>query len=482
MKRIIAAAFVVIMIFTLVGCGTRRRQIIELTLSTEDSVAILNAAGIRLPDVEEAAASGTTIKWIAHHDPFHNYKETEKVNTGYWTFKNKYNCEIDWIETTWANTSSTLANLVLSGDSPDFSQAGQGVFPSGALNGMYQPVDTYIDYDDPLWAAMKPFAYDYFSLGGRPYFVVVDMTFDKVVIYNRRIIDNWGFEDPADLYRNDEWTWSNFYDMCMDFSEPDDDRYALDGWFFPAGLMHSSGSVIVSYDPVEMKFVSNIDDPRLERAENLIYDLNKNNCTYPISSNGWVVRNGVEGSGLKDGLMLFYIAGTYAFTGPVEDVSALMGDMEDHEVMLVPLPRDDNGDGRYFIESAPSGYCIIKGAQNPEGVALFSACERFKVIDPTVDSIEKKNLKEIYLWTQEMLDMYDECYRIAQELTMTGEAIVLYGDGLGAAASPAGEFESQGFVTGGAQSWAQLKESNEDRLNYYLDELNQDIADFEYTP
>ncbi len=481
MKRIIAVLMAALILVALVGCGSRKRQVIQLTLSTEDSEAILRAAGITLPDVAEAPAAGTTIKWINFHDPFHNYKDTEKVNTGYWTFKEKYGCEIEWIETTWENNAETLANLVVAGNSPDFTQAGEGIFPSGALRGMYQPVDTYIDYDDPLWADMKRFAYDYYSLDGRPYFIINDMSFNKVVIYNRRVIDEYGYDDPAELYANDEWFWSTFYDMCLDFSDPDQNRYALAGWFFPAGIMHSSGSVIVSYDPEQQKFVSNADDPRLERAEDLLYNLNKNDCTFPISNNGWTVRDGVEGKGLKEGDMLFYIAGTYAFTGPVEDVSALMGDMESHEVMLVPLPRDENGDGKYYIESEPVGYVMIKGASNPEGVALFSACERFKVIDPTVDSIEVKQLREIYLWTDEMLNMYDECYRIASELAENGEAIVLYGDGLGNVNSYASQFETQGFVAGGAQTWAQLKEQNQETLNYYLDDLNTQISEFTYS-
>ena len=81
-----------------------------------------------------------------------------------------------------------------------------------------------------------------------------------------------------------------------------------------------------------------------------------------------------------------------------------------------------------------------------------------------------------------MLDMYDECYRLASELARAGEAIVLYGDGLGTANSPASQFETQGFVAGGAQSWAQLKEQNADRLDALLAELNETVANFEYTP
>ncbi len=476
MKRIISAFLAAIIIISLVGCGSKKRQIIELTLSTEDAEAILRAAGITLPDAEDAPAANSTIQWFSFWDGFHNYGEDEVVNTGYWTFKNKYNCEIEWVETTWEDQNSDLANLVLSGKSPDFGQAGEGIFPSGALKGMYRPVDEFVNYDDPLWEGVKEFARDYYSLNGRPYFIITDSSFDKVVCYNRRVMNEWGFDDPAQLYWNDEWTWDEFYDMCADFSDYDDDRFALDGWFFPAGIMHSSGTNIVSYDPEQMKFVSNVDDPRLERAENLIYDLTKNDCIYPVSQRGWTTRDGI---GMKDGKLLFYIAGVWSFQTTVEETARQFGDVKEKELMLVPLPRDGEGDGKYYLESGVVGYVMIKGGTNPEGVGLFCSCERFKVLDPTVVNIDRRQLKETYLWTDEMLDMWDECYRIAQNSYQNGEAIVLYGDGLGAANSAASAFETQGF-TEEAQTWAQLKEANSDTLAFYLDALNEEIAAFDY--
>ena len=75
MKRIIAIVLVLVMAVALFGCSKNKRQIVEITLSTEDAEAILAAAGIRLPDAEVTAASGSTIKWFAWYDDFHNYSE-----------------------------------------------------------------------------------------------------------------------------------------------------------------------------------------------------------------------------------------------------------------------------------------------------------------------------------------------------------------------------------------------------------------------
>ncbi len=475
MKRIFATLLAIILILSLVGCGGNKREIVKLTLSTEDSEAILAAAGITLPPAEETAASGSTIKWLSWWDSFHNYADDEIINTGFWTFQEKYGCDVEWIETTYEMRFDDLANLILTGNAPDFYPAGMEIFPSKVLRGMFQPVDSYIDYNDPLWEGMRDYVYTYYSLNDRPYVIGTDTGFDNVVAYNRRVISEWGFDDPATLYYNDEWTWDVFYDMCVEFSDPDEDRYALDGWSYNSGIMHSCGEVLVPYDTETHRFYTNIDSPAIEKAANLLYELNKNECIYPRWNNGWAIRSGAEGGGMREGLCLFYIRGTWSFTGPVDDISAIWGDITNNELMFCPLPRDPSGDGCYYSESTISGYCIVSGAENPEGVALLAACDRFKVLDPTVVSIDRKQLEETYLWTEEMLEMYDECYRISS----SENVVVVYNAGgySDKISSTLGTLEGVADAQE-ASTWAQLKEQNSEKLAYYVDELNMDLDEY----
>ncbi len=471
-KRITAALLCLLMIFALVGCGGKKREIVEITLSTEDSEAILAAAGIRLPDVSVAKGANTVLKWFSWYDGFHNYAEDEVVNTGFWTFKEKYGGEVEWVETTYGEYEDTLAQLILAGTAPDFTHSGAGVYPGLALQGLFDYCDDVIDYDDPLWKDVKDFTYKYTALNGKAYSICTDISFGNVCAYNRRVVDEWGFDDPAELYYNDEWTWDVFYEMCIEFSDPDEDRYALDGWSFCGALMDSSGAEIVYYDTDAAKFVANVDDPRLERAAQLLYDLNKNETVYPWWDNGWSLRNGTEGGGMKEGLCLFHMRGTYVFTGPVEDMSNIWGDITAGELMFVPIPRDNNGDGKYYMNCNPSGYALIKGGENHEGVALLASCERFKVIDPTVISIDRRQLEEVYLWTDEMLSMWDTCY----ELGAHGDATIFsynFGDKLNGYVS---KFYDNAHGSA-ASTWAQLKEANSEALIYYTEELNTKIAE-----
>jgi hypothetical protein len=59
---IIAIILAVMMITALVGCGKGKREVVQLTLSTEDAEAILRAAGIVLPDPETAARANSVVQ------------------------------------------------------------------------------------------------------------------------------------------------------------------------------------------------------------------------------------------------------------------------------------------------------------------------------------------------------------------------------------------------------------------------------------
>ena len=480
-KRLLAIFFALMMIAALVGCGSQKRVPIELTLSTKDAEAILKAAGIALPPAEEVAAAGSTIIWYAWFDNFHNYSEGEIVNTGYFTFREKYNCSVEWYECVWDERFSQLANLMLGGDAPDFYNAETENFPYYALHGTFQPINPYINLDDPLWKDIADYMRTYFSLGDDVYLLCTQLYYGHIMAYNRRTIDEWGFDDPAELFYNNEWDWDAFYEMCEDFSDADDDRYALDGWFYSRALLRSCGYPVISYDAENGKYVSNMDQPGLERANDMLYNLSKNECVFPYYKNGYKVRNQGNssaadfGDGLKEGLLLFSCAGPYHIEGPVDEISAEYADVTENELMFVPIPRDPKGDGVQYVESDPMGYCIVMGARNPEGVALLAACDRFKAVDPTVISVDKYQKINKYLWTEEMLEMYDLCVELAN-----GDTVILAYDeqALGSSLGKVQQDIERNGMQSSATTWAQIKEQYADQIAYYLDDLNTEIAEF----
>ena len=478
MKRIIALLLAVLMIVAITGCGSKKRQPITLTLSTEDSEAILKAAGIQLPDIEDAKGANSNIIFFSWSDTINNYSEAEVVNTGFWTFREKYKCTVEFWETTYQERYDRLATLIVGGTPPDFFPAGvssEATFPMYCVKGTFAPIDDYVDYTSPLWEGMADAA-EAFALGSRHFAFVTDITFRNIVPYNRRVIDEYGFDDPAELYYNDEWTWNKFYEMCMEFSDEDDARFGVEGDAYNGALVQeATGRKIIKKDS-EGNFYADVDDPVIEAANTLLYDMKKNGLVYHSGNSYWAGRHDpkVLGDGVKDGKTLFYITFFTALRGPVDEISAIWGDITEHEVMFAPLPRYDNGDGEYYLASIPTGYMLVSGSKNPDGVALFAACERFKIVDPTVDRIERRQLQEKYLWTDEMMAMYDEC----REIILKNAGMYLNGNLTDQANNAYNAFRDKVARDAENTSWAQVKEQYKDQLDYYLDDLNKIIKDY----
>lgn len=138
-------------------------------------------------------------------------------------------------------------------------------------------------------------------------------------------------------------------------------------------LFTSTGTFLAEYDPAEGIFKQNLDDPRIERAANRLYDVMKNELCFPMWTIGWAMNYGAEGGGMKEGKTLFAMDQWYVFDEcrSAEEYERIFGDIRNNELMIVPVPRDPNGDGEYYIDSKIKGYNLIKGAPHPEAVALL---------------------------------------------------------------------------------------------------------------
>ena len=76
-----------------------------------------------------------------------------------------------------------------------------------------------------------------------------------------------------------------------------------------------------------------------------------------------------------------------------------------------------------------------------------------------------------------MLDMWQTCYDLAAKAE---NVIIVYDNGLGdKLGSVVSNYESNGHIQN-AETWAQLKEANNEKLSFYVDEINTMIA--EYNP
>ena len=360
-----------------------------------------------LPDIE---LDNAVVKWLS---PFSiDYIPGGNTPPSLALFETKYDGKIEWIKTTDESKFTDLASLVMSSSSPDlFPADNMDTHPMGAIKGLFAPIDEYIDFSSDLWEDAAGFC-DKFTYKGKHYVAVADIEPSCICIYNKDTIEACGFDDPAKLLRDGKWNWNAFEKMCTEFTYPDFDWYALDGWNVEKGIMTSAGVPLI--DVVDDTIVSNVMHPAIEKVQNLMYNLQQNSVLYPRHLlNDGSIRDGIEGAGIASGLQLFCIADSEVLRKPLSETKQF-GDISDGYIMFVPMPKDPELD-YYPIWSKIKGFNIVSGAQNPQGAAAYINCRRFIATDIYVEELNLHQLEKECGWTPEMCDMLYEIKKMAYQ-------------------------------------------------------------------
>ena len=428
----------------------------------EEQQAVVDEAANKLPEMK---LDNSTIKWMAHYDI--NPGDGNVTPPGLQMFKDTYDGKIDFVQTTWDNRYTDLAKYVMSNDSPDFFPASDmDGFPKGAIKGMFEPVDDYIDLSSDLWADVKATS-DAFTFGGGHYVIPIKSSPNFVCVYNTKTIEDNGYEDPATLYYNNEWTWSKFAEMCLDFTDSENDLYALDGYWYGQALNDTCGVPLIGL--VDGKVVNNMKDPGVTKVQNLMYELQKNNVVFDRSTNNWSTRgDGATGEGLGTYQTLFIPVGLWGIENSPENVKPF-GDVEAGEIMFCPMPRLDDSDTHY-VSARVDGYHMVSNAPNPMGVVAYMNC--LKVCDTEASQVTEQQLRDDYKWNDEMIDMRNEVYRLVNE-----HPVYDFQHGVSSELETMMSAVNQyTMITGGgAGTWTTCVEENASAVDYIIKEVNENM-------
>lgn len=406
----------------------------------------------------------TEVRWLSHYDINPTDGKTEDI--GIRLFKDKYNGTIKWDQTTWDERYTKLASLVAANDSPDiFPADDMDAFPIGAIAGMFQPIDDYVDFKNQFWADSLEYC-DTFSIGANHYVAVIQPTPNLVCVYNKDTMDQNGYDQPADLYYDGEWTWAAMQEMAIDFTDADSDHYAFDGWFYWNAISQTKGVPMIGMEDGVIK--NNLEDPDLSKAQDFIYELSKAGVGFPRHLNDWNCRDTDAGqSGIGQGLTLFMPIGMWDIENTLEN-TAKYGDVEAGEVMFVPMPSEDGSEP--FMPARVNGFLLVSGAKNPEGFGAFMLCKKVAATLPETQAVGDAVLTDAYGWTEEMMEMRTECYRLAKEKPVFEfyEAVTQeLKDAFGQIAT------STSVTNGNATSWASVVSEQNNGVNYYVDKANK---------
>ncbi|MBO5449516.1 MAG: carbohydrate ABC transporter substrate-binding protein [Ruminococcus sp.] len=468
-KRLLAGVCALTLCCGLAACGgsgssddeSSKAKSIDLNDDQQKQVEDLTA---KLPERDLA---NKEIKWLAHYDI--NPGDGQAISPGLKLFQEKYGGSVKFIQTTWENRYTDLAKSVMANDSPDFFPASDmDGFPRGAIKAMFDPLDDVIDFGSELWANSQA-VNDSFIFNGKHYAACIQAAPNFVCIYNTKTIEDNGYEDPAELYYNDEWTWSKFSEMCLDFTDADADKYALDGYWYGQALNDTCGVPLIGLS--DGKLVNNMSDPQVSKVQELMYELQKNEVVFDRSSNNWSTRgDGTTGEGLGSYLTLFIPCGLWGIENSPENVKPF-GDVAAGEIMFCPMPRMDDSD-KYYVSARVDGYHLCKNAPNPEGFAAYMDC--LQVANAEASNITVEQLKNEYKWNDDMLAMREEVYRLVNE-----NPVFDFQHGV----SPEMETQMQSvnqatmITGGGATTWTATVAEYEKAVDYLIKEANENISE-----
>lgn len=479
-KRFLAGAIAVTSVFSLVGCGKDEKKnensattttTVKATLK-EQEVEIIQGKVDTLEGLPDVQLENKEVKWLAHYAMNPNTDQAASADLK--LFELKYGGKVVDNVTTWEARYTDLASLVLSDNAPDcFPADDMDAFPKGAIRGMFQPIDDYVNYDDALWTDVSKAA-DSFAIKDDHYVAIIEVQPNIVCMYNRKTMEAEGFDDPAELLAKGEWTLDVFIDMCKEFINADEEKYSLDGFWYYDAIQQTTGLPMIQLTE-DGTLKSNLSDPKIEAVENLMYDLSKSAVVWPRKDHNWETRCGNYGTGMGEGKTLFIPQGLWGITA-VPGTTATWGDVEKGEVMFVPMPLNtDGGNETHYVSSRVNGYLLCSGAKNPEGFAALMACKRACNLDEDIRKLGEDQLRNDYKWTEEMIDMKNTIYEMALENPVfefhqgvTDELATLFANTIcSSTMNDGGE---------GTTSWTETVAANKGTVDWLINEANSELT------
>ncbi|MDR0903493.1 MAG: extracellular solute-binding protein [Ruminococcus sp.] len=427
----------------------------------EEQEAFLNAAE-KLPDIELADKE---IKWLAHYDAFHPNDAGQPKSPVLELFEQKYGGEVTFVETTWNARFDDLSTFVLGAEGLDFFPGDdEASYPKGVANGMFQPVDDYINLDDPIWDNVRS-GMEVNKYGDKHYELVTSINSRFLLSYSAKTIEENGLEDPYEQWQAGEWNWDTFKASLLDFVDVENGMYGLDGWYAERGLFVTTGKTMVSVEDGQL--VCNINSPEVEKVMLFGEDLFKNNLVKDKAQAKYTIQPELMGEGKE----LFYIGGWYDYT---QDPEVWPTKIAPEDLRIVPVPCPAGQETQYTVTRA-DGYSLLKGASNPEGVVAFTYCQIIADADEGLKAVAKRQYNEDFQLSDEIIAVNDAINQIARDNPCIEYAAGVSDDVQRATTDGGEDIGIRSTFHG--HDWATIRESTADDIITQVEDVNKKLQE-----
>jgi multiple sugar transport system substrate-binding protein len=310
------------------------------------------------------------------------------------------------IHTAYEDRLPMLNMLVASGDSPDLFPYCETYFPLGASFAAFAPVDDVIDFSGEEWDATRPLIEQH-RLQGRDYTAITELSNSTSLLYYRKsVIEEAGLEDPYELWKKNRWSWGTFTEMCKIFSEPENGKYGIMGYYIDESAITTTGTAMVTLQDGELK--SNLDNSRIERAMDFVQNLATNDLRYPYHE---ISNFQILPTPFRNGDVLFWNDGPWRYEQEIKAIRDF-GKWCDTELRIVPFPRDPKATD-YFQRARHEALMFVSGSRNQNGFKAWTQCAVVVAQNPVAQVEAREKMKIEHGYTEFQLDVLEEIRELA---------------------------------------------------------------------
>ena len=185
------------------GSGSGNNGEID-TLDMQEYILDSDAVLATMPE----ELKGTTIEFLSWYDP-DEHEEKDVIDA----FEEKTGITVTYRVVEYSKYVETVAGLLAVGETPDVMRVKS---PTAATLKLTQPIKeaTGYDFSDKAWDTQTM---DMYSVSGKCYGVNLVYTpyfLPALLFYNSDTMEEMGFEDPYELWKEGKWTWDKLKEMC----------------------------------------------------------------------------------------------------------------------------------------------------------------------------------------------------------------------------------------------------------------------------
>ena len=385
---------------------------------------------------------------------------------GILTDEMKHVAKIEGVSEDFILRSVANGTIVIPGNvNRDIDAAGIGAGLRTKVNATVGTSTDIVNFDDPLWADVKDDSEQY-SLAGKHYVAPLRYEASAMMCYNHEHIENEGLDDPYELYLEGEWNWDSWQKIMKEYVDGGDERYGING-FFRQHITQQTGKTLVNYNMDTNEFSSNLNDPDIEAAQKMLYDLQKSNMIL----NGWI---GSARDAFNQGC-LFYAMGDWAYSGNNSPT-------DEDDWRIVPMPEYPKNPQK-ITTSDMKAFMWVRGSEKNDAMKCWLECCRVTYTDPEYQETNKlKFMENNPNWT-------DEMYQVKMDAVSDDRYMIYdYCFGLSAATGDPNSFDGNSCLTdvlynhaseedeeGGQSTWAQVREKYSATIDSEIKEVNEKV-------